>query len=115
VSPAEAGEGFRRLQERHAHYHVVDRDGDKIGTVEAAFVDEDNQREYLEVKGGLLGRALGTGSFLVPMELCTVNDDERIIRVSADKEKVKVSPPLDAAAEVVTREHESIIRGHYGL
>jgi hypothetical protein len=115
VSPAEAGEGFTRLQERYAHYHVVDRDGNKIGTVEAAFLDEDNQREYVEVKGGLLGRALGTGSFLVPMELCTVDDDERIIRVSADKEKVKDSPPLDSAAEVVTRGHESIIRRHYGL
>jgi hypothetical protein len=114
MSPAQAGEGFTR-EDSYAGYHVVDRTDHKVGTVEAVFLDNDNQRELVEVERGLLGRALGTGAFLIPMEICTVDDDDRTIRVSADKDMLKHSPPLDAAAEVVTRGHETVVRAHFGL
>jgi hypothetical protein len=114
MSPAQAGEGFTR-EDRCAGYHVVDRTDEKVGTVEAVFLDKDNQRELVEIERGLLGRVLGTGATLIPMEICTVDDDNRIIRVSADKETLKHSPALDAAAEVVTRGHEAVVRAHFGL
>ena len=114
MSPAQAGEGFTR-EDRYAGYHVVDRTDDKVGTVEALFLDKDNGRELVEVERGLLGRALGTGAILIPMEICTVDNDERIIRVSADKDALKHSPALDAAADVVTRGHEAVVRARFGL
>ena len=60
MSPAEAGEGFKRLEDRYKDYDVVGRDGENIGTVDALFLDEDAQTEYVEVKGPLVGRLLGT-------------------------------------------------------
>ena len=72
-------------------------------------------RELVEIERGLLGRVLGTGATLIPMEICTVDDDDKIIRVSADKDTLKHSPALDAAAVVVTRGHEAVVRAHFGL
>ena len=114
MSPAQAGEGFTR-EDRYAGHLVVDRAGDKVGKVGAVFLDEDNGRELVEVTRGLLGRALGTGACLIPMEICTVDDDARDFRVSADKDTLKHSPSLDAAAAIVTRVHETVVRTHYGL
>jgi hypothetical protein len=116
MTPAAAGDGFKRLDDRYDDYDVVDREGEKIGTVEASFLDEDSQTEYIEVKGPLVGRLLGTAdSYLLPMEICTVDDDERTVRASADKETVSNGPALDAAARVVSHRSVSVIRDHYGL
>ncbi len=116
MSPAAAGEGIRRFEDRYKDYDVVDRDGEKVGTVDVLFLDEDTQTEYIEVKGPLVGRLLGTAdSYLLPMEICTVDDDERTVRASAEKETVRNGPALDAAARAVARENVSVVRDYYGL
>ncbi len=116
MSPAAAGEGITRLEDGYEDYGVVDRDGENIGSVDALFLDEDTQTEYIEVKGPLVGRLLGTAdSYLLPMEICAVDDDERTVRASADKDTVSNGPALDAAARVVSREGVSVVRDYYGL
>ncbi len=92
-------------------YEVYDRDGEKIGKVDDLFVDENDQVEYMGVKMGLLG--LG-GSALVPWDAARVNEGDRRIEVSADKETVKNGPGYDDDQEI-TPEYEEQVRSHYGL
>jgi hypothetical protein len=115
MAKPEAGEGLRKLEDRYAGYDIIDPASDKIGTAGGAFVDEDNPLwEYVEVKGGLLQRALGTGYYLLPMGLCTVNHERKTLQASVDKATVEDSPYLDSALEV-TRDHALGVRSYYGL
>ncbi len=47
-----SGGMFRKFTERYSGYAVYDLDGDKIGSVDATYVNEANQREYVAVSGG---------------------------------------------------------------
>ncbi len=76
MSPPEAGQGTRKLEDRYKGYDILDSSDDKIDSAGGVFVDDHDGREYIEVQGGLVERALGTGYYLLPVELCTV-DDER--------------------------------------
>ena len=49
------------------------------------------------------------------MELCTVDDDERTLHASVDKETVTNGPALDAAAKVVSHQGVSVTRDYYSL
>jgi uncharacterized protein (TIGR02271 family) len=102
--------GTEALQQ-YEDYEVYDRDGDKIGKVDELFVDEADQIEYMGVKMGLLG--LG-GSALVPWDAVRVDDGDRRIEVSADKETVKNGPGYEDDQEI-TPEYEEQVRSHYGL
>src|SRR5918998_4212674 len=97
MSP-EAGGEISKHEDRYSGHDIVDRAGNKIGTAGGVFVDDG--REYVEVRGGLLERALGTGYYLLPMELCTVDPDGEQIRASVDAETVKSSPFADSALDV---------------
>ena len=78
--------------------NVVDRAGEKIGSVEAAFLDERDQHEYVAVRRGLAGLIPGTGSTLIPMDLADrVDNNRRTIEVSADKDEVKDSPSANTS------------------
>ena len=77
--------------------------GGKIGEVGCLFKDEDNQWEYFEVKGGLMERFLGHGYYILPRELCTVDEDT-----------VKNSPYLDIALDL-SRSLATGVREYYGL
>ncbi len=112
MSP-EAGGQLRKDEGRYSGHDIVDSSGNKIGTAGGVFVGDNDGREYVEVKGGLLERALGTGHYLIPMELCT-DDDERNIRTSVDGDTVKNSPFADAALDV-TPSHAARVREYYGL
>ncbi len=106
---------LRKVEERYEGYDVQDVDGDKIGSVDATYVNEDNQREYLAVSGGLSSLIPGTsGSNLIPIEICTVDNNQRVIEVSTQKDAVKNSPSLKGASDL-TPEYEAQVRGYYGL
>ncbi len=49
----DAGE-LRKVEQRYDGYDVVDIDQDKIGSVDATYVNESNQREYIAVSAGAL-------------------------------------------------------------
>ncbi len=108
-----AGE-FREIKERHDNYTVYDVDGDKIGTVETTYVNEANQREYIAVSGGLSGLIPGSKANLIPIDLCTVDNNQRAISVSADKDAVKSAPALGGSTGL-TSEYEAQVRDYYRL
>ena len=114
MSPPEAGQGVRKLEDRYKGYDILDPGEDKIGTAGGLFVDEHDGREYVEVQGGLVERALGTGYYLLPKELCTVDGDQETIRASVDGDTVKNSPYLDSALDL-SSDHASGVREYYGL
>lgn len=106
---------LRKVEERYAGYDVQDVDGDKIGTVDAAYVNEDNQREYIAVSGGLSSLIPGTsGSNLIPVDICTVDNNQRVIEVSTQKDAVTNSPSLKGGSDL-TPEYEAQVRSYYGL
>ena len=114
MSPPEASEGIRKLEDRYSGYDIVDSRDAKVGTAGGVFLDENDQREYVEVKGGLVEQAPGTGYYLLPMELCAVDEGEETIRASVDEDTVKNSPYLDSAL-ALSPEHASGVRDYYGL
>ncbi len=101
---------FTAIEDRYADYTVYDRDGDKIGKVDDILVDETDQPEYIGVKMGFLGLS----STLIPLELCRIDEGDRRIEVSVDKETAKNGPTFDDDQEI-TPELEERIRDHYGL
>ena len=108
-------EHLRRVEQRYDGYDVVDIDQDKIGSVDATYVNESNQREYIAVSGGLSSLIPGTsGSHLIPAELCTIDNNRRSIEVSTQKDAVKNSPSLSSNTDL-TREYESQVRSYYRL
>ncbi len=92
---------------------VMRKEDPKFLTSGGVYVDEEDH-EYVETKGGLLERALGTGHYLIPMELCTVDGDGENIRTSVDGDTVKNSPFADAALDV-TPSYASQVREYYGV
>ena len=106
---------FRRVEDRYNRYDVVDLDGDKIGTVDRTYVSESDQREYVAVSRGLVGGLLpGTGSSIIPLDVCTVGNTSRTIQVNAEKEVVKNSPSL-GTSDAKSPEYESQVRSYYRL
>jgi uncharacterized protein (TIGR02271 family) len=101
---------FTAIEDRYADYTVYDRDGDKIGKVNDILVDETDQPEYIGVKMGFLGLS----STLIPLELCRIDERDRRIEISMDKETVKNGPVFDDDEEI-TPELEERVRSHYGL
>ena len=114
MSPPEAGQGTRKLEDRYSGYDIVGPDDDRIGKAGGLFVDESDGREYVEVQGGLVERALGTGYYLLPTELCTVDEKQGTIHASVDGNAVKNSPYLDSAL-ALSSDHASGVREYYGL
>jgi len=57
MSPPEAGQGTRKLEDRYDGYEILGPGDDRIGKAGGLFVDEHDGREYVEVQGGLVERA----------------------------------------------------------
>ena len=112
--PTSAG-GLRKVAERYDGYDVLDIDGDKIGSVDATYVNEANQREYLAVSRRLQSLIPGTwGSNLIPLDLCTVDNNQGVVEVSTQKDAVKTSPSLKGTSDL-TPEYEAQVRSYYGV
>jgi hypothetical protein len=106
--------GFITVADRYDGYTVVDADGEKIGTVGTTYVNETNQSEYVAVKRGLAGLIPGTGSSLIPMEICAIDNTSRTIQAQTHQDAVKNSPSLSSSQEM-TSEYEGQVRSYYRL
>jgi hypothetical protein len=107
----ESEEQLRELEEKYEGYEVYDSTGEKIGKVDAIFVDETDREEYVGVKMGLFGLS---GTTLIPAEITRLNEQERTIEVSESKDHVKDAPTYSDEDEI-TLEFEDRIRDHFGL
>jgi len=112
VDHKERNDRFTKREEKFKGYEVHDLQGEKVGTADDLFMNENDQPEYIGVKTGLLGM-LGMRSTLLPIELCTVDEERRIIEVSEPKGSVKDAPSFDG--EDITPEYENSVRSHFGL
>ena len=98
-------------EERYADYDVHDRGGERLGHVDALFIDEDDRPEYIGVKMGLLG----TRSTLIPWATVTRADEEGgYLVVGVDKETAANGPAFEDDQEI-TPELERQVRSHYGI
>jgi stress response protein YsnF len=88
---------------------VVDRDGDKIGSVDEIYLDDETQEpEWLAVKTGLFGSNLT----FVPLAQAERSGED--IRVPYEKSQVKDAPNVEADGQLSEQEEAELHR-HYGL
>jgi hypothetical protein len=87
---------------------AVDRDGDKIGSIEDVYLDrQSGEPEWLAVKT----RLLGTRVSFVPIRGAQPEGDD--VRVAFEKDKVKDAPNIDPDGEL-SPEEERTLYDHYG-
>jgi len=95
------------LQEAHG-LPVVAADGDKIGTVEEIFYDDETRKpEWVGIGTGFFG----TKRVLVPVERAEVAGDA--LRVPFAKDHVKDAPDIDG--DQISQETERELYAYYGL
>jgi uncharacterized protein (TIGR02271 family) len=88
---------------------LVDRDGDRIGSIDAIYLDDQTgQPEWALVNTGLFG----TKSSFVPLAQATPAGDD--VRVPYDKQLVKDAPRVDPDQHLSEAEERQLWR-HYGL
>jgi uncharacterized protein (TIGR02271 family) len=88
---------------------MVDRDGDKVGTVESIYVDDQTgEPEWALVNTGLFG----TKSSFVPLAQASGSGDQ--VQVPYDKQLVKDAPRVDPDQHLSEAEEQELWR-HYGL
>jgi Domain of unknown function (DUF2382)/PRC-barrel domain len=87
---------------------VVDRDGDKIGTFDELYLDEDDRPEWAAVTTGLFGRR----QTFVPLSEAQADGD--VLRVPFAKDVVKEAPSVDPDEQLSPEEEDALYR-HYGL
>jgi uncharacterized protein (TIGR02271 family) len=88
---------------------MVDRDGGRIGTIDAIYLDDQTgQPEWALVNTGLFG----TKSSFVPLAQATQTDQD--VRVPYDKQLVKDAPRIDPDGHLSEAEERQLWR-HYGL
>jgi uncharacterized protein (TIGR02271 family) len=88
---------------------LVDRHGDKVGTVEELYVDElTDEPEWAAVRTDLLGQKLS----FVPIQEAQPSGEQ--VRVPFDKDQVKDAPRIDPEEELSPQE-EATLYAHYGM
>jgi uncharacterized protein (TIGR02271 family) len=88
---------------------MVDRDGAKLGTIDAIYLDDDTgQPEWATVTTGLFG----TRTTFVP--LAQAQDLGDSVQVPYQKDQVKDAPSMEAEAQLSQDEEAELYR-HYGL
>jgi hypothetical protein len=106
---------LRKVEKRYGGFDVQDIDGQRIGSVDATYVNEDTQQEYIAVSGGLSAMIPGTsGSNLIPIDICTVDNTRSLIEISTQKDAVRNSPSLKGTSNL-TPEYEAQVRSYYGV
>jgi uncharacterized protein (TIGR02271 family) len=88
---------------------MVDRDGDRVGTIDAIYVDDQSgQPEWALVNTGLFG----TRSTFVPISQATSSGDQ--VQVPYEKQLIKDAPRMDPDGHLSEVEEQQLWR-HYGL
>jgi hypothetical protein len=89
---------------------LVDRDGDKIGKLEDAYVDvETDEPIFGTVKEGLIGRHLT----FVPLGGITIGPDN--LQVPVSSEQVKDAPEIALDGDELSQRDESDLYHHYQI
>ena len=90
-------------------HDLQDTDGDKIGTIQDVYVDEQTGRpEWVAVKTGLFGTKVS----FVP--IADASSDGDTVRVPYSKSQVKDSPNAEADG-ALSHDEEARLYAHYGL
>jgi hypothetical protein len=87
---------------------VVDRNGQKIGTFDELFLDEDDRPAWAAVTTGLFGRRQ---TFVPLSQAERVGDD---LQVPYDEQTVKDAPSIDPA-EQLSADEEAVLYEHYSM
>ena len=88
---------------------LVDRNGEKIGTIDEVYTDQDGgQPEWALVHTGLLGM----NKSFVPLRGAAPNGED--VRVTVDKQSVKDAPGVEADQELSEAEERQLFE-HYGV
>jgi uncharacterized protein (TIGR02271 family) len=88
---------------------MVDRDGDRIGTIDAIYIDDQTgQPEWALVNTGLFG----TKSSFVPLAQAASSGDR--VQVPFEKQLIKDAPRIDPDGHLSEAEEQQLWR-HYGL
>jgi uncharacterized protein (TIGR02271 family) len=88
---------------------MVDRDGDRVGTIESIYVDDQSgEPEWALVNTGLFG----TRSTFVPIAQATSSGDQ--VQVPYQKQLIKDAPRMDPDGHLSEAEEQQLWR-HYGL
>jgi uncharacterized protein (TIGR02271 family) len=87
---------------------LLDRDGDKIGTIEDVYLDRNSgDPEWVAVKTGMFGSNVS----FVPIRDASADGDD--VRVSHEKDLVKDAPNVDADGQLSPEEERRLYQ-HYG-
>lgn len=86
---------------------VVDRDGEKVGTLKELYLDQDDRPAWAAVETGLFGMRQS----FVPLEGATALDDQ--VQVPFAKGHVKDAPNIDPETQL-TEDEEDRLHDHYG-
>ena len=88
---------------------MVDRDGDKVGNIDAIYVDDQTgEPEWALVNTGFFG----TRSTFVPIAQASASGDQ--VQVPYEKQLVKDAPNMDPDGHLSEQEEQQLWR-HYGL
>ena len=88
---------------------VIDASGDKVGTVEEIYLDQESgQPEWALVKTGLFG----SKSTFVPLSGATPQDDS--LRVQYEKDRIKDAPQIEPDQQLSQSEERELYE-HYGM
>jgi uncharacterized protein (TIGR02271 family) len=88
---------------------MVDRDGDRIGNIDAIYVDDQTgEPEWALVNTGFFG----TRSTFVPIAQASASGDQ--VQVPFEKQRVKDAPNMDPDGHLSEQEEQELWR-HYGL
>jgi uncharacterized protein (TIGR02271 family) len=88
---------------------MVDRDGDKVGPIQAIYVDDQTgEPEWALVDTGLFG----TRSTFVPIARASGSGDQ--VQVPYEKQRIKDAPNMDPDGHLSEQEEQELWR-HYGL
>ncbi|GAB2604777.1 PRC-barrel domain-containing protein [Kribbella endophytica] len=90
-------------------HKVIDPDGDKVGELEAVYVDTStDEAAFVTVKVGLLGKRL----VFVPVDGATVSPNA--VRVRYPKKLIHEAPSIDPDGELTGAEEPKVF-AHYDL
>ncbi len=89
---------------------IVDADGEKVGTIDALFRDEDTEQpEWAVVKTGLFGTKLS----FVPIE--SAEPSGEAVRVPFTTDQIKDAPKIDDSDGRLSQQEEAELYEHYGM
>lgn len=96
--------------QRYIGHTVVDRNGERIGTLQCLWSDESGQPAYLGVETGwVFGK-----THVVPAEGADVSERGGTIRLPHSAEKVRQAPSYDPSV-ALDEQHENEVCSHYNI